>query len=565
MIQWLSACEAEHSACRVLCTISTDSSGVARLLHLGTSAEPQLRLVEPTAERVKYAALSYIWGSSPHGAMTLKSNLKERLHSISFNSLPRVYRETIELCRVLDIPYLWIDALCIIQPEERDDKDWQSQSAVMGSIYANAYVTIAAAATEGAGDRLFGQGRVLGNAPPPCTLFENDSLRSGQANVYVLPASPLWTIQISHSPLQRRGWVFQERLMSTRIIHLTTYEACWECLDLVATEHHPRGVPEESGNVALMYNQFGCWRNLPRLDLTSTDEWEIVDKSRREELLRRLWPFIVERYTARRLSSHSDILPAISAVGRVFYQATRAEYIAGLWQPLSAADLSWKGAWDATAPSQRHRPTGSGHGNPSWSWTSVSGHIYLHSISQSVENRLIERARILEAGATPLVKGNRYGQLVPGSGYVVMKGLLSRGKARRSRVKFRPDTGSKPGDPHGFLFARTEEAEVRMVEKPGDFKGREMGTIYYDVLEEVEIVEEFELLLLLERPGLKLEEKDRKKDGRHWFTALAVVKVKDGEGRHRTYERYERVGIAMSWDERMFDEENVAERTIMLI
>ena len=78
-------------------------------------AMPRLRLVPTTArEKYKYAALSYIWGRDPHGAMTIKSNLNERLHSISMDSLPRVYREAIDLCRLLDIEYLWIDALCIM-------------------------------------------------------------------------------------------------------------------------------------------------------------------------------------------------------------------------------------------------------------------------------------------------------------------------------------------------------------------------------------------------------------------------------------------------------------------
>lgn len=122
----------------------------------------------------------------------------------------------------------------------------------MGSIYSNAFITITAAATEAANDSLFGIGRVIGNSPPPCMVLEN--LATPEANVNLTPASLLWTIQIPHSPLQTQGWVFLERLMSTRIIHLTTYEACWECPDLIATEHQPKGAKAEAGSAKLMYN-----------------------------------------------------------------------------------------------------------------------------------------------------------------------------------------------------------------------------------------------------------------------------------------------------------------------
>ncbi len=154
-------------------------------------------------EGCKYAALSYIWGTEPHGGMTLKSNLDQRMHSISMECLPRVYREAIHLCRLLDIGYLWIDALCIVQPGlEDDDQDWQEQSAIMGSIYAHAYLTIAAAATQSADDSLFGAGRILHNPPPPCSLCSDPS----EPQLYVVPTSPLWTLQVSHSHLEGRGW-----------------------------------------------------------------------------------------------------------------------------------------------------------------------------------------------------------------------------------------------------------------------------------------------------------------------------------------------------------------------
>lgn len=41
----------------------------------------------------------------------------------------------------MNIRYIWIDALCIIQ---NDKIDWQQESAKMGEYYSKAYLTIAA-------------------------------------------------------------------------------------------------------------------------------------------------------------------------------------------------------------------------------------------------------------------------------------------------------------------------------------------------------------------------------------------------------------------------------------
>ena len=49
--------------------------------------------------------------------------------------------ECLYLTRVLQVRYLWIDSLCIIQT---DRSDWERESARMADVYRNAYLTIAA-------------------------------------------------------------------------------------------------------------------------------------------------------------------------------------------------------------------------------------------------------------------------------------------------------------------------------------------------------------------------------------------------------------------------------------
>jgi hypothetical protein len=53
--------------------------------------------------------------------------------------LPPAFRDAIDISRRLDVRYLWIDSLCIIQD---DQLDWQTESARMSTIYQQALLTI---------------------------------------------------------------------------------------------------------------------------------------------------------------------------------------------------------------------------------------------------------------------------------------------------------------------------------------------------------------------------------------------------------------------------------------
>lgn len=46
------------------------------------------------------------------------------------------------MARALNVRYLWIDSLCIVQD---DPKDWRRECEMMGLVYRDAHVTIAAA------------------------------------------------------------------------------------------------------------------------------------------------------------------------------------------------------------------------------------------------------------------------------------------------------------------------------------------------------------------------------------------------------------------------------------
>ncbi|KAH8672861.1 heterokaryon incompatibility protein-domain-containing protein, partial [Tricladium varicosporioides] len=92
----------------------------------------------------EYAAISYVWGTTK----TFKSTKKNSkfLHTPGaftscWNDLPLTISDAILVCISLGIPYLWVDAICIVQDDENDK---HSQILNMHKIYANATLTIIA-------------------------------------------------------------------------------------------------------------------------------------------------------------------------------------------------------------------------------------------------------------------------------------------------------------------------------------------------------------------------------------------------------------------------------------
>jgi hypothetical protein len=61
---------------------------------------------------------------------------------LSLDTFPKTFRESIRVVQALNVRYLWIDSLCIIQDSQ---DDWSREAANMDIIYSNSYCNIAAA------------------------------------------------------------------------------------------------------------------------------------------------------------------------------------------------------------------------------------------------------------------------------------------------------------------------------------------------------------------------------------------------------------------------------------
>jgi hypothetical protein len=146
-----------------------------------------------------------------------------------------VSRDAIAVCRKLSIPFLWADALCIIQGE---DGDFLTEAPRMQDVYAGSMLTIVAA------DSKVSTEAFLVDRNPlrwlECTFKgSNESLAGKRFEVY----PPDFCIQ-NNTPgvyhIDLRAWYFQERLMSPRSLFFGQKGIHWECRQGLACEFHKK-------------------------------------------------------------------------------------------------------------------------------------------------------------------------------------------------------------------------------------------------------------------------------------------------------------------------------------
>ncbi|ORX99625.1 heterokaryon incompatibility, partial [Clohesyomyces aquaticus] len=93
-----------------------------------------------------YATLSHCWGLHPSFLTLEASNLNSFEKGIPVQSLAQNFHNAIEVCKRLELRYLWIDGLCILQSGVGSEDDWLCHVTEMRTIYRNSYINISATA-----------------------------------------------------------------------------------------------------------------------------------------------------------------------------------------------------------------------------------------------------------------------------------------------------------------------------------------------------------------------------------------------------------------------------------
>ncbi|KAF2810766.1 HET-domain-containing protein [Mytilinidion resinicola] len=374
--EWMIDCITNHGS---LCGQTTRSIEVTyRVLDvgLGTSEmDTQITLKDiPPGVSCMYTCLSHCWGERPH-FQTTRANLDNHRKSIPWKSLPKTFQEAIDFTRRLQFRYLWIDSLCIIQG---DADDWNEQSTIMGTIYRNAAVTLAASASLGSREGLFRPTKTR----KLCFGLESVCNQPNYKGIFVREKLKLLHTQLDH-PLTTRGWVLQERLLSPRVLHFGKHEMMWECMT---------------------HSTCSC-TELPRdtfwLQPKQKYQKFILDQASHSQTAK-AWRDMVTDYSRMRFSYESDIFPAISGAVKVMEKTIQSRYLAGLWESTLTQDM----LWTTNEPVSFCRPYV--WRAPTWSWASVSNReakSVLDAIKyrfQGTIDKMSEKARDHDHGS-PLV------------------------------------------------------------------------------------------------------------------------------------------------------------------
>lgn len=130
-----------------------------------------------------------------------------------------------KVTRALDYDYLWIDSLCIIQ-DSRDD--WERESSRMAQVYKHAVLTIVPTSALSCHDGFLHK-RTIRSARIPYIYAEDEPPDGHLLLQLTEKPSNYWELDIEYSWWNCRGWTFQERLLSRRILHFCSTRMYFEC------------------------------------------------------------------------------------------------------------------------------------------------------------------------------------------------------------------------------------------------------------------------------------------------------------------------------------------------
>jgi hypothetical protein len=265
----------------------------------------------------------------------------------------------------------------------------------MAQIYQSSFLTLAASWSPDSSSGCFAGS--MGD-PPTHELTAVDWQSGIQCKVFARKRLPHFFG--SHSPLDdfpllKRGWVYQERLLSPRVLHFGKRELIWECREDTRCQCH------NPANVGF----FDPPKIIHGIQMASPSSSIYGAGS--------LWNRHVEEYTRLSLSQQSDLLPALRGLATQEKSRHIGRYLSGLWEDTLIHDLCWHDyGRGGTRPKTWRAPT--------WSWASIN--------SRGIRNFAYEGAKgspplasVLEVQTVPSDPGPNDNLLL---GIITLRGLV---------------------------------------------------------------------------------------------------------------------------------------------
>ncbi|KAI0521565.1 heterokaryon incompatibility protein-domain-containing protein [Xylaria bambusicola] len=372
---WLTRCDDQHTGECVGKTVEIENLP-AGFRVIDTHED---KIVEPNSS-FRYVALSYMWPVGPDNNLRLeKCNIDtlEAPGSLRQVQLPNIISDAIALCRNMGERYLWIDRLCIIQDDEISKPN---QINAMDQIYRLASFTIIGALNTRDDIGLPGCAGRPRHASAWSSHYEPEvelqGLRCGITADKAINTT-LWN---------RRGWTFQERLLSRRCLYITHDQVIYKCCEDEAMEmltwavhttplslHRDDGghnddmycLEDRSGSSGLSSDEATDALKEPEgggiFKRTDNDEqFTIQDGVKLAHYCN--W---IKDYSSRQLSVASDAFSAFAGVANALRPAFNCQMRFGIPEKYIPICL----CWDCPG---HFSPRGDIPEVPSWSWVSSS-------------------------------------------------------------------------------------------------------------------------------------------------------------------------------------------------
>ncbi len=205
--RWIESCE-DHVDCSTTSDVLLPTRVIEVLPILG---KQRSRLLVTNGLKGRYNTLSYCWGTQ--STVLTQETLAQFQKGIDISMMSKTVQDAIEITTSLGIPYLWIDAICILQDCPRDKA---LEISRMASIYQSSHITIVAASAKNADE-----GFLLPRKAPSSANtipFMHNGFHVGTVNIRrrlrnrevpseETPRPPL-------EPVDSRAWTLQEQLLS---------------------------------------------------------------------------------------------------------------------------------------------------------------------------------------------------------------------------------------------------------------------------------------------------------------------------------------------------------------
>ncbi|KAK4184986.1 heterokaryon incompatibility protein-domain-containing protein [Podospora australis] len=304
------------------------------------------RCVVPAWDHTRYAALSYVWGHAKRLLLT-SGNLEELLRpgalSPERDEVPRTFKDAIFVAERLGIPFLWIDALCVLQDDEEQLVEHMN---IMDSIYSAAILTIVSDA-DSADSGI--PGVSIPRGPPQATL------RHG--NKSYISSRRTFGKALSDSCWESRAWCLQEKVFSCRLLVFSATQAFYHCAEATFFEDTIMETRENNhSSVFIAERSSPAHKGRPQPGHTAYDA--------HQNLFGRNFWSLTEVYTQRQLSFESDCIRAFSGI----LASLEPEYGLAHWgipEYYFSCGIAWK--------QTRHEVPLRRPEFPSWSWAGWRG------------------------------------------------------------------------------------------------------------------------------------------------------------------------------------------------